>query len=257
MQDILDKAKARESAQKVNKLITDTTKRTQEQVNWISHKQMKLKQEPGTCFRCGDQQEPHTWKTCPTNGKTCTKCGINDHFSKVSLEKGPSQQVQPWKTTQWQPQGRGQGNRTLHGWSQPVHPTPQKQNIHLLHTATDEHPAEYWWHWQLTGTVLLPLNMASTQHPHRPWKKKYLVTLSMPATGSKITSMTFQEDTVATCNTLTEDALLKLILVMKLTKSPYLLHPYGHARPLKPLGQIDLLCERNKRYESLIFQIFP
>lgn len=136
-------------------------------------------------------------------------------------------------------------------------PHPQKQNIHLLHTATDQHPVEYWWHWRLTGTVLLPLNMASTQHPHRPWKKKYLVTLSMPATGSKITSTTFQEDTVATCNTLTEDALLKLILVMKLTKSPYLLHPYGHARPLKPIGQIDLLCERNKRYESLIFQIFP
>lgn len=44
---------------------------------------------------------------------------------------------------------------------------------------------------------------------------------------------------------------------MKLTKSPYLLQPYGDAQLLKPLGQIDLLCKRNKRYESLTFQILP
>jgi len=44
---------------------------------------------------------------------------------------------------------------------------------------------------------------------------------------------------------------------MRLTKSPYLHHPYGDSQPLKPLGQIDLLCKRNKRYESLTFQILP
>ena len=88
-------------------------------------------------------------------------------------------------------------------------------------------------------------------------KKKYFVTLPMSATGNKFTPMTFQIDTAATYNTLSEDALLKLMPNMRLTKSPYLLHPYGDSQLLKPLGQIDLLCERNKRYESLTFQILP
>lgn len=49
MQDLVAKAKALESAQKANKLITDTTKGIEEQVKWVSHKQMKLKRESGTC----------------------------------------------------------------------------------------------------------------------------------------------------------------------------------------------------------------
>ena len=49
MQDVVAKAKALESAQKANKLITDTTKGIEEQVKWVSHKQMKLKRESGTC----------------------------------------------------------------------------------------------------------------------------------------------------------------------------------------------------------------
>ena len=69
--------------------------------------------------------------------------------------------------------------------------------------------------------------------------------------------MTFHIDTAATCNTLSEDTLRRLMPNMKLTKSPYLLHPYGDAQPLKPLGQIDLLCERNRRYEILTFQVLP
>ena len=69
--------------------------------------------------------------------------------------------------------------------------------------------------------------------------------------------MTFQIDTAATCNTLSENTLLRLMPKMKLTKSPYLLHPYDNAQPLKPLGQIDLLCERNRRYETLTFQVIP
>jgi len=56
MQDVVAKVKALESAQKANKLITDATKGIEEQVNWISRKQMKLKQEPEMCFWCGDRR---------------------------------------------------------------------------------------------------------------------------------------------------------------------------------------------------------
>ena len=66
--------------------------------------------------------------------------------------------------------------------------------------------------------------------------------------------MAFQIDTAATCNSLSEYVLLRLMPNMKLRKSPYLLHSYGDAQPL---GQIDLLWELNKRYESLTFQILP
>ena len=79
----------------------------------------------------------------------------------------------------------------------------------------------------------------------------------MSATGNKFTPVTFQIDTAATCNTLSEDVLLKLMPNMKITKSLYLLHPYGDSKPLKPLGQIGLLCKRNKRYEPLKFQKIP
>ena len=254
MQDVVAEAKALESAQKANKLITDATKGIEEQVNWISHKQMKLKREPGTCFWCGDRRGPHPWKTCPANGKTCTKCGINDHFSRVCLETGPTQQAQPRKTTQWQARGRGRGDRTPRDWSQPV--PPRQQNIHLLHTTSDRHPVEYYtddYQEQCYSLETRQIHSVRTDSA----KKKYFVTLPMSATGSKFIPMTFQIDTAATCNTLSEDALHRLMPKMKLTKSPYLLHPYGDAQPLKPLGQIDLLCERDGRYETLTFQVLP
>ena len=88
MQDVVTDAKAIESAHKTNKLIGETTKGgLAEQVNWTSHRDMKLKRVPGTCHWCGDQRGPHAWKVCPAKGKTCAKCGGNDHFAKVCLEE--------------------------------------------------------------------------------------------------------------------------------------------------------------------------
>ena len=42
-----------------------------------------------------------------------------------------------------------------------------------------------------------------------------------------------------------------------MSKSPYLLHPYGNTRPLRPLGQVELVCHRNNHYDTLTFQILP
>ena len=120
----------------------------------------------------------------------------------------------------------------------------------------DQHPVEYYtddYQEQCYSLETRQIHSIHTTHA----KKKYFVTLPMSATGNKFTPVTFQIDTAATCNTLSEDTLLRLMPNMTLRKSPYLLHPYGDSQPLKPLGQIDLLCERNKRYESLTFQILP
>ena len=188
MQDVVAKAKAIESAQK---LITDATKGIEEQVNWISHKQMKLKREPGTCFWCREGRGPHPWKTCPANGQTCTKCGINDHFSRVSrqvLETGPSQQEQP-RTTQWHAQGRGRGHRTPRGRLQTK--PPHEQNIHLLQTANDKHPVEYYTDDYEEQCYSLETRQIHSVHKHHA-EKKYFVTLPMSATGNKFTPVTFQ-----------------------------------------------------------------
>jgi hypothetical protein len=92
MQDVVAEVKAIESAQKTNKIIGEAkkgleTKGLEEQVNWTSHRDMKLKRDPGTCHWCGNQRGPHPWKSCPANGKTGAKCGGNDHFAKVCLEE--------------------------------------------------------------------------------------------------------------------------------------------------------------------------
>ena len=88
-----------ESAQKTNKLIFDTTKGTDETVNWTGsgrsksfrkkHHDMKLRREPNTCHWCGDMRGPHKWADCPANGHTCLKCGGYDHFARVCLEQSP------------------------------------------------------------------------------------------------------------------------------------------------------------------------
>ena len=58
----------------------------------MKHKEMKLRREPGTCHWCGDKRGPHLWRQCLSRGKTCSKCGNNDHFANVCLANGqPSQ----------------------------------------------------------------------------------------------------------------------------------------------------------------------
>jgi hypothetical protein len=78
LQDVVTEAKALESAKKSNKLMVDFI---EEEVNWTSHKQMKLKRVPCTCHWCGDERGAHSWKSCPAKGETCLKCGSNDHFA--------------------------------------------------------------------------------------------------------------------------------------------------------------------------------
>ena len=43
----------------------------------------------------------------------------------------------------------------------------------------------------------------------------------------------------------------------ELKRSPYRLYPYGNSKPLEPEGQVDLVCERENKYETLTFQVLP
>ena len=41
----------------------------------------------------------------------------------------------------------------------------------------------------------------------------------------------------------------------ELKRSPYRLYLYGNSKPLKPEGQVDLMCERENKYETLTFPL--
>ncbi len=87
--------------------------------------------------------------------------------------------------------------------------------------------------------------------------KRYFANLSMSETGSKFKNVKFQIDTAATCNTISEVTLKTLLPDTKIQKSSHLLYPYGNSKPLHPIGQVELLCERERKFETLTFQVLP
>ena len=86
---------------------------------------------------------------------------------------------------------------------------------------------------------------------------RYFVTLHVSAAGHKFCHAKFQMDSAATCNTISEHTVKQLFPTLHPTKSPYLLFPYGDSKPIKPLGQVDLVCERQNKYYLVTFQILP
>ena len=115
--DVVTEAKALESAQKTNKLISDNAKSIEEQVNELSHKDMKLKREPGTCFWCGRNGQ-HPWKDCKANGATCHRCGGKDHLSTVCLETPQSESSQRGQSQRGNRGNRGNRGRGRGGGGQ-------------------------------------------------------------------------------------------------------------------------------------------
>ena len=201
---------------------------------------MKLRREPGTCHWCGDKRGPQPWRQCPARGKTCSKCGINDHFANVCLANGPPPQrrrgsypppTRSSRTPSQTPSGR------------------RREDVHHLQFNEGEHfdPTVYadYYHEQCY----------SLETPQK--KRKYFVKLPLSSTGSHFWPITVQIDTAASCNTLSHSTLTSLDRDVQMSKSPYLLHPYGNTRPLRPLGQVELVCHRTNHYDTLTFQILP
>ena len=69
--------------------------------------------------------------------------------------------------------------------------------------------------------------------------------------------MKLQIDTGATCNTISYKDTVNLPGTVRLTKSPYTLQPYGNSSRVKPVGQVELVCERDTRFYTLLFQVLP
>ena len=75
--------------------------------------------------------------------------------------------------------------------------------------------------------------------------------------GSTFTQVKFQVDSTATQNAMSRSTLHSLVPDAELKRSPYRLYPYGNPKPLEPEGQVDLVCERENKYETLTFQVLP
>jgi hypothetical protein len=253
--DVTREAKAHESAQQANKLIEEKTK-ISEQVNWSRHRKqpftqrkqrqdkqhqtqrkphnrMKLKREPGTCHWCGDEEGPHPWRECPANGKSCRKCGGNDHFSRVCLEEiKPSSKSQRINELQV----HEKDDEIYANDNQDYYDDTRHQNYDEYAYAINPH--------------------TSTSQP-RKRGQRYFTNLALSSTGSKFKVVRLQIDTAATCNTISQGDVANMPGKVQITKSPYLLHPYGNSTPIHPVGQVELVCERDSRFYTLSFQVLP
>ena len=264
LHDVVSEARAIESATQANKLIADSLpKGIEEEVHWtgLRHSQMKLRREPGTCFWCGDRRGPHPWKMCPAKGKTCNTCGGNDHFARVCLEERKSQESSSSNRRQQQrprQQSRSNkpGQRRESGPPPPTHP----RDVHYTDTydPDDHHPCTQGEHsdgfvYALEAQVH---NIDTESNTGRPGKRFYAY-LPLSVTGSSFKQVQFQIDTAATCNTMAYKTLQSVLPEAEIKRSPYLLYPYGNSKPLQPVGQVELVCEKSNKFETLVFQILP
>ena len=84
-------------------------------------------------------------------------------------------------------------------------------------------------------------------------KKKYFAHIKTSTNGTKFHHMPFQIDTAATVNTIGKSTLTSHFPDVKIRKSKILISPYGNSKLIQPVGEVDLLCERNKQYFYLTF----
>ena len=89
------------------------------------------------------------------------------------------------------------------------------------------------------------------------WNEKQVPATGVGTEEALTLEMKLQIDIAATCNAISELSLHTLNRNVAIQHSPYLLYPYGDARPIRPHGQIVLLCEREGRYETFPFQVVP
>ena len=265
LSDVVREARALESARQTNKLIGDANKSIEENVNWVTkkaHRDMKLKREPGTCQWCGDRRGPHPWKDCPANGRTCMRCSGNDHFARVCLE-APNQQSQTYQPSRGRGRGRGgpqanQRGRGTYRRDQPRYqqrgpsastPVNALQSDELQEFYTDDGVPED--DYQYDCYAIEPSTSSKTARRG----KKYFAHLALSKDGHSYKDVRIQIDSAASMNTIPEKLIKGAFPAIEMKRSPYLLSPYMNTKPFRPLGQVELVCERGGKFHSLLFQV--
>ena len=199
MSDVSAEAKALETAQKANKLISDSVNKSGE-VHWT--RQARLKRERGTCYQCGDRRGPHSGYDCPARGKICSNCGLTDHFARVCLElpSGATRGFMAANSSQVRSRGRARSTRGVYTRARYGHDSRSQavnQGIQHLDTAdrsvyyTDESISEVE---DLMTTYALDNQSVHSVTSEKP-SKRYFVQLPVSSTGETFTNMKFQIDT--------------------------------------------------------------
>ena len=239
LHDVVSEAKAMETAERANRIITDTNS-TEEQVNFTSsssvggppphkkHRDMKLKRQAGTCYWCGDSKGPHPWRDRPARGKTCGRCKGLDHFARVCLEQAGGSQSRSRVFNQHR--GRNQQFRTQH-----------VNEMEMIQEPDDYDDFE---------TFVCEVSNS----PESKRKKRYFAKLSL-LDGTDKADIDFQIDSGATCNTVSASALRNAFPDICLLPSRAVLRPYGNGPAIRPVGCATLVCDRQERFESLELQV--
>lgn len=84
-----------------------------------------------------------------------------------------------------------------------------------------------------------------------------MIHLLMSANGTSFKSVYVQIDTAATCSTISETTVKTLGAEPSITGSPCMLYPYVNIKPIRPLEQDRLSCERQNKYETLNLHVLP
>ena len=219
LQDVVAEARAIESVKQTNKLIVDSSKRTDKEVNWtgLRHSQMKLCRQPGTCFWCGDRRGSHPWRVCPVKGKSSSSCGGNDYFTRVGLEDSkatvPDSRSKASNTSYGRKTSNGQRRDSrLNGQRHDprVNTSTQSRDLHYTdmyvtgeqqYDTSYDHDCGFAYSLEAQVHSIAASNLA----------KRYFTTLSLSTSGSTFTQVKFQIDTAETCNTMSLSTLRSLL----------------------------------------------
>ena len=83
--------------------------------------------------------------------------------------------------------------------------------------------------------------------------KKYFAHLALSKDGHSYKDVRIQIDSAASMNTIPEKLIKGAFTAIEMKRSPYLLSPYMNTKPFRPLGQVELVCERGGKFHSLLF----
>ncbi len=195
------------------------------------------------CSRCGTVHAP---RACPAYGKTCHKCGGQNHFQKKCRSKKPSSNTDTGASISGQNNSRRQGNEgaTVSGRNYRRGRNRQRrrqQTVNeLQHDDDNVDSDEDDFHVD-----------SLKKSPH---DDAWYVDIKI-GSDTRMTKETFKVDTGSGCNTLQQKAYKQLGLRTKKLKKPRnrLVSWSGHVT--KPIGKCTLLMEHKNKFFNDEFNI--
>lgn len=122
----------------------------------------------------------------------------------------------------------------------------------------EEYSEESFDTFLLDSSIIETVNSVNKKLP-RGKKNKYFVSLKLAVGKHRLFNIPMQLDTAATCNTMSLEDVISMVpkgvdVGPLIRKSRSVLHTYSN-KVIKPIGEIDLMCEHENRYHVLNFQI--